>query len=238
MTAQPRFNLSPGRVITKNYRVDRLLGSGYEGEVYLVTERLTGASRAAKLFYPERNLKDKAAIHYARTLEKLRDCAIVIKYHHAESIRLQGESVSVLISEYVEGQLLPEHAKQYPGSRIPTFAALHLLHTIAKGLAEIHDKNEYHGDLHPANILVRRRGIHFDVKLVDLYDRGRTTKHEIKEDVCDIIRAFYDILGGQRHYAKQPDIVKSICLGLKRTRIHERFPTAHHLYRHLETYDW
>ena len=53
MGQQAYFDLSPGRVLTRNYRVDRLLGTRWEGEVYLVNERLTVAHRAAKLFYPD-----------------------------------------------------------------------------------------------------------------------------------------------------------------------------------------
>ncbi|HCT46223.1 MAG: serine/threonine protein kinase [Phycisphaerae bacterium] len=232
------FDLVPGRVIAKNYRVEGLLGRGYEGEVYLVSERLTGARRAAKIFYPERNEKNAAATHYAQKLERLRDCSMVIQYHHAEQIQLQGEPVSVLISEFVEGQLLPGLLSGYRARRMPVHEALCLLRTIAAGLAEIHEKREYHGDLHAQNVLVRRRGVHFDVKLVDMYDRGRANRFHIQQDVCDVVRILYDLVGGKAYYASQPPVIKQICLGLKCTLITQRYPTAWHLCRHLDTFQW
>ncbi len=238
MKAQPYFGLTPGRVITRNYRVDRLLGMGWEGEVYLVNERLTGAHRAAKLFYPHRNEKDRSVTHYARKLERLKDCDILIQYHHSEQIRLKGDPVTVLISEFVEGDLLSDLVDAQRGKRMPLFEALHLTRTIAEGLSQIHERKEYHGDLHAGNILVKRRGIHFDVKLVDMYDWGRATRSHINEDVCDVIRILYDMLGGQKHYKSQPDVVKHICSGLKKSLISERFPTAWHLCRHLDTLEW
>jgi serine/threonine protein kinase len=233
-----KFGITPGRVLAGKYRVDRFIGSGWEGEVYLVTERLTGAPRAAKLFFPERNAKDKAAVYYARKLERLRDCPIVIQYHHAESVRLQGRPVTVLISEFVEGRLLPDYVANAPGARLPVFEALHLLYAISSGLALMHERKEYHGDLHAGNVLVRRRGIHFEIKLVDLYDRGKVAGWNIREDVVDLVRIFYDAIGGKDAYADQPPIVKSICCGLKRSLIHQRFPTAWHLCRHLDTVEW
>ena len=53
------FSLQPGRQIGGKYIVDVKLGSGWEGEVYKVVESRTGINRAAKLFYPKRNVRDQ-----------------------------------------------------------------------------------------------------------------------------------------------------------------------------------
>ncbi|MEX0876671.1 MAG: protein kinase [Phycisphaerales bacterium] len=238
MNTPSRFGITPGRVLAREYRVDRMLGAGYEGEVYLVTERLTGASRAAKLFFPERNERDKAAMHYARKLEGLRDCDIVIQYHHTQKLRLRGCDVTMLVSEFVEGVILDDLVNAYPGARMQPFEAMCVLRSIAAGLAPVHERREYHGDIHSGNILVRRRGVHYDVKLVDMYDHGRATKAHIVDDMCNVIRVFYDLLGGQKFYAKHPQVAKSICCGLKRTLIEQRYPTAWHLCRYLDSVQW
>ena len=47
-----RFDLQAGRVIGGKYEVIAHIGHGWEGEVYRVVERATGAIRAAKLFLP------------------------------------------------------------------------------------------------------------------------------------------------------------------------------------------
>ncbi|MCA9296441.1 MAG: protein kinase [Phycisphaerales bacterium] len=238
MTTITSFNLKPGRMLARNYRVEGLLGAGWQGEVYLFTEAMTGVRRAAKMFFPHRNENDCAVRFYARKLEKLRHCALVIQYVHTEVVRLSGHEVTVLISEYAEGTLLSKFIEQQPGKRMPVFEALSLLRTLAFGLAEVHACREYHGDLHVGNILVGRRGIHWDVRVVDVYDHGRPSLANIRNDVCDLIRCFYDMLGGARVYAKLPVEVRSICCGLKRSLIEKRFPSAAELCHHLDTFEW
>ncbi len=232
------FDLQPGRIIGGKYIVDVKLGGGWEGEVYKVVESRTGICRAAKLFFPHRNVRDRAVNFYARKLERLRRCPIVIRYHHSETVRTRGTPLTCLISEYVEGELLGDFMARQPGKRLPPFEALHLTYALARGLEEIHKLREYHGDLHESNVLVRRQGISFDVKLVDFYHWGRSTAAHIRDDVVDLVRLLYDISGGRRRYASQPVVIKAICRGLRRDLIGRSFPTARHLREVLETFPW
>ena len=232
------FALAPGRAIGGKYVVQSLLGSGWEGEVYRVIEQRSRATRAAKLFFPHRNERDRALDFYARKLEQLRDCPLVIKYLHTESIRFRRAPVTVLISEYVEGELLHNLIKNSRGKRLPQFEALRILYAIVSGLEQIHAKRDYHGDLHDRNVLVRRRGVHFDVKVVDLFNLGRPTALNIREDVVDCVRLLYDMLGGQKRYAEHPPEIKHIICGLKRSMIMKRFPTARQLREHLDRFEW
>jgi serine/threonine protein kinase len=147
------FELSPGRVIARKYEVISLLGSGWEGEVYKIREKNTGIARAAKLFFPQRNIRNKTSNFYARKLHKLRHCPIVIQYYTEETIRFRGSLITVLVSEYVEGILLSEFLKRQPGKRISPFQAAHLLHSLVVGIEAIHRLREYHGDLHSENII-------------------------------------------------------------------------------------
>nr|MBC8329193.1 protein kinase [Planctomycetota bacterium] len=198
------FELAPGRMIGGKYTVESRLGGGWEGEVYKVVERRTGASRAAKLFFPQRNQGDRALRYYARKLEKLRSCPLIITYHHSETLRWRGLLISVLISEYVEGQILEDFLARQPRKRLPVFEAMHLLHGLAAGVEMIHELREYHGDLHSRNVMVSRRGIGFDLKLVDLFDQGKAGRFNIREDVVDLVRVFRECLGGAPAYAKLP----------------------------------
>ena len=72
------FELAPGRTLARKYEIVSKLGGGWEGEVYRIREKNTGIGRAAKLFYPERNVRNKAAMAYARKLHSLRNCPLVI----------------------------------------------------------------------------------------------------------------------------------------------------------------
>ncbi|MHC4992443.1 MAG: protein kinase domain-containing protein [Planctomycetota bacterium] len=232
------FGFQRGRLLAGKYQVQDHLGAGSEGEVYRVTETRTGIERAAKLFFPDRNRRDRAARFYATKLERLRDCSIVIQYHHAESVRHRGVPVTCLISDLVEGELLSSFVARQPGGRLAPFEALHLLRALAEGLEQIHMLRDYHGDIHEHNVLVARRGIHFSVKLVDLHHHGRPSAYHIREDVIQLIRMLYTMVGGRARYASQPKQVKAICCGLRSDLIAQRYPTAGHLRRHLDTFAW
>lgn len=232
------FNLEPGRSIARKYRVMSLLGAGWEGEVYKVCEVKTGIERAAKIFFPQRNLREKAAKTYAQKLHKLRQCSLLIQYHTQEEMIYRKTPVTVLISEYVEGVLLSEFLKNFPGKRLDPYKALHLLYALARGIEEIHLMNEYHGDLHTDNIIVNKFGLKFDLKLLDLYHLGASRKECFKEDLVGLIQVFHEVLGGKAHYNRQSQTIKNICSGLKRSLILKKFRNVSQLREHLETLEW
>lgn len=232
------FSFMPGRILAGKYQVVRKLGEGWESEVYLVKERRTGIDRTAKVFFPQRNLNGTTVNRSARKLHKLRNCSAVIHYHTEETITFKREPVNFLISEYVEGEPLKDFLARQRGKRLHVFQALHLLHALAVGIEEIHNLREYHGDLHHENILVRRVGLGFDLKLLDLFHWNAPKKENIEDDVCDMIKIFYDALGGQKFYSKQPPEVKAICCGLKKSLILKKFRTAGQLRKYLEHMRW
>jgi serine/threonine protein kinase len=233
------FDFQAGRILAGKYAIESRLGAGYEGEVYKVEELRTGIPRAAKLFFPHRNPRDRAVKFYARKLDRLRRCPIVIQYYNSETIQHKRQQVTCLISEFVEGELLDDFIVRQQGQRLKAFEALHLVYALACGLEQFHSAREYHGDIHPWNILVKRRGIFFDLKLVDLYQQeGLLKAQSIREDVISIAHLLYDSVGGPEHYWKQPAAVRNICRGLRRDLIMARFPTARHLREHLESFLW
>lgn len=232
------FNFFPGRLLLNKYEVVSRLGAGWEGEVFKVRERATGIERAAKFFFPQRNVKDKASSFYAKKLHKLRHCPILIQYHTQESIKYRGVTVTFLVSDFVEGELLSDFLKRQPGRRLNAFEGIHLLHSLAAGMECVHQIGDYHGDLHSDNIIVNRYGIGFDVKLLDVFHWGAPKAANIHHDVCELVRIFYDALGGSKHYARQPQVVKNICCGLKRTLILRKFRSAGQLREYLETMEW
>jgi serine/threonine protein kinase len=232
------FDLQPGRKLARKFSVGDLLGTGWEGEVYHVTEIATGIERAAKIFFPKRNPHNRAIKFYARKLDKLRTCSIIIQYHTQESFRYAGETIPFLVSEYVEGEILSEMLARQRGQRLHAFEALHLLYVLTKGVEEIHRLGEYHGDLHSDNIIVNRVGIGFRVKVVDMYHWGRPTPAHFHDDLMFLVRILYDAVGGSARYAKQPREIKEICCGLKRSLILERYRSVRALREHLETMGW
>jgi serine/threonine protein kinase len=232
------FDFQPGRIIAKKYVIDRLLGSGWESEVYLTHEISTGIEHTAKFFFPQRNLKDKTLKFYARKLHTLRKCPIVIQYSTQETIVFKRTPISFLVSEYVEGELLEDYLKRQSGKRLHPFQALHLLHALAKGMQCIHAIGEYHGDLHTGNVIVQNVGLNYNLKLIDMFHWNDSKGANIKSDVMDLIRIFYDALGGQKHYAKHPQAIKDICCGLKQSIALKKFNSAGKLCQYIENMQW
>jgi tRNA A-37 threonylcarbamoyl transferase component Bud32 len=233
-----RFDFPSGRTVAGKYVIERPLGSGWEGEVYVITEKLTGIRRAAKFYYPHRDPMGKSAIAYARKLDALRHCPILMQYHHQEIASVRRKKVTVVISELVEGEKLSEFLARQPRGRLSTFEALHVLYALARGIAPIHARGEYHGDIHDDNIMIRRQGINFDIKLLDFFDLGKPTRSKIHKDVLNLIEVFHIIVGGRDSYARQPKVVKDIIRGLKDSLILQRFQSAGDIQRHLENLVW
>ncbi len=232
------FNLTPGRILGGKYEVLSKLGGGWEGEVYKVSELSTGIERAAKMFFPHRNPGNKAARLYAQKLHKLRSCSILIQYHTREILQFRKIPITVLISEYVEGELLSEFLKKMPGKRLDPYMATHLLYAMALGIEEIHLLNEYHGDLHTDNIIVNKFGLGFELKLLDLYNWKAPKLENMRDDICSMIQIYHECLGGAKRYSKLPPIVKHICSGLKRSLILDKFRGVSQLREHLEFMEW
>ncbi len=232
------FDFPAGMEVSSKYRVVKKLGWGWEGEVYQIRETLTGIERAAKFFYPHRNIGNKSARLYAQKLHKLRSCKILIQYLTQGKILFKGVPITYLVSEYVNGIPLDDFINRQKGKKLSPFQALHLLHSLAKGLDEIHNMNEYHGDLHGGNIIIQRYGLGFDLKILDLYFWEDGRKANQIEDLVKLITVFHETLGGSKYYSLHPKEVKGIILGLKRSLIQSKFKTLGQLKTHIENLTW
>ena len=239
MTADdPAIQLQVGRKLGSRYRVESLIGQGSEGAVYSVVDITTGIRRAAKIFGRQADRRGRLTTRHAQKLNRLRYCDIVLQYLHSESVRVKGQTLIALVSELCEGVQLERFIAQQPGKRMSTFMALNLLQTLVEGLEEVHLAGEYHADVHSQNIMVQPRGVGFEVKLIDFYEWGKTTKGKQQQDILDAVRVFYEMLGGRRVYRRLPDEVKYIMAGLQTHHILKRFPTMSDLSVYLGTFEW
>lgn len=232
------FDLPPGRRIGKHYEVVERLGEGTEGEVYRVVERETGIQRAVKLYHPQPRSRRDLGVWHARKLHQLRGCVIVLQYSHTEVVSIGRKPIRCLVSELLDGFVLETWIQAQRGGRLPAYLALNTLHQLARGLEEVHGMNEYHGDVHSRNIIVRPRGVHLNLKLVDFYDWGRSARRKQEQDVVDAVRVFHEALGGASAYRHLRPEMKQICLGLKPSLILRRYPTMSALRLHLESFEW
>ncbi len=232
------FDFASGTQITNQFTIIRKLGGGWEGEVYLVEESETKIHRAVKFFYPHRNVKNRAIKHYAKKLHDLRSCPVLIQYMSQDFFYHNDLPVSYLISEYVEGLRLDRFLDQCRSKRLNSFEALHLLHALVIGLEPIHRLKEYHGDLHTENIIVYNYGLHFELKLLDMFHWGSATKAHYMDDLHNAIKVFHETLGGSKTYKGLPKEIKEICCGLRKDLIVKKFRSISGLRQHLEAFSW
>lgn len=232
------YNLRSGLTMGRNYFIVEFLGSGWEGEVYKVEERRTGIIRAAKIFFKSRKPGKSQLKQYAQKLYRLRKCQVITQYIHRDIARIGKEQADILVSDFVDGEILSKFLAHQPHKRLNFFEAFHLLYALAAGVEQIHFLGEYHGDIHSDNIMVKRKGLGFEVYLVDFFDLGRSSKEKIQYDVYDLISILYELIGGEKGYARANKQIRQIILGRKHNLIRRKFKNAGQLRLALENLQW
>jgi serine/threonine-protein kinase len=145
------------------YEVERLLGRGGMGAVYLVRQRATRRKLALKVDLPEA-ASERAAqlfLREASVLSRLRHDRIV-RFHE---MGLTG-GVFHFVMEYVDAVPIREVLENRDeAGRVRTCCAI--TSQVLEGLAHAHAGSFVHRDVKPGNILVARRGDAVEAKLSD-----------------------------------------------------------------------
>src|SRR5262249_11434773 len=153
--------LEPGTVLQKRYRIQRLLGGGGMGMVYLAQDqRLSNRPCAIKemvdhFIDPQQRLE--ANEYFAReadTLAQLKHSAIP-----AISDRFDQLNRHYLVMEYVEGCNLEEELAQR-GSPLPQSLVVSVARQLCDVLAYLHglQPSIIYRDLKPSNVMLSRNG--------------------------------------------------------------------------------
>lgn len=143
-----------------NYIIERQLGSGGMGNVYLGRDETTGAFAAVKELPASLAREDGFVARFHREIEVLRTL------NHPQIVRLYGSGADrdthFYAMEYVEGETLTQRLKRE--KRIPWREVLSLGILICGALKAAHDAGIIHRDLKPSNLLLTPDG---KVKLTD-----------------------------------------------------------------------
>src|SRR5215813_1727517 len=140
------------------YQIERMLGPGGMGEVYLAKDRM-GRKVALKLL-ERRGEQNQSAIarfqQEARTLLALNHPNIVTLYDIGEV-----DSVYYIASELVEGKTLRQ---QLETDQLKLREVLEIAIQIATAMAAAHERGIVHRDIKPENVMIRSDGY---VKVLD-----------------------------------------------------------------------
>ncbi len=155
-------SLEPGQILAQRYRVQRLLGKGGMGAVYLADDEVLGELVALKVISSAWAADEQAMVARFR-----REAAAARKVSSPCVIRIHdlGEArpgLLYLSMEYFAGRTLAEVIAQR--GLVPIDDARDILKQICTGLEAAHQAGVIHRDLKPSNILVGERGA---VKIID-----------------------------------------------------------------------
>jgi serine/threonine-protein kinase len=142
------------------YRVERLLGAGGMGEVYLAEDTRLNRPVALKLLHTQLT-DDDARIHRllkeAQTASALNHPNIVTVY----GVEQSDDRLQLMATEYVEGRTLRRRMSE---GRMSVAEAVAIAVQVGRALVAAHEAGVIHHDIKPENIMVRPDGI---VKVLD-----------------------------------------------------------------------
>jgi TolB-like protein/Tfp pilus assembly protein PilF/predicted Ser/Thr protein kinase len=161
LLAARRSRLAEGALVDR-YRVERLLGEGGMGEVYLAEDVRLRRPVALKLLTAQLT----AGADGVRRFEREARAASALNHPNIVTIYEVGQAgpLHFIAAEFVDGETLREHTA---GARMPLDEALDVGAQIASALHAAHEAGIVHRDLKPENVILRRRD-----RLVKLLDFG------------------------------------------------------------------
>lgn len=130
-----------------NFDLERRLGSGYFGEVWLATDIGLNAVRAVKLIPPDKVPDPKNFFREAQLLKAAEHPNIV----RVESTGIMPDGRVFVAMEYLSKGSLEDEAK---GAYVHLSRAKRIMIDVLRGLGHAHGEGIVHRDIKPANILV------------------------------------------------------------------------------------
>ncbi|MEO5923686.1 MAG: serine/threonine-protein kinase [Bryobacteraceae bacterium] len=155
-----------------SYHLEKLLGKGGMGEVWLGRHRMLARPAAVKLVRPELVNNAKGGPSEALTLRRFeREAQATAAMRSPHTVNLYDFGVTAdgtffYVMELLDGLNADALVKQY--GPLPPERAVHILRQICHSLAEAHEAGLVHRDVKPANVFVCRYGREVDfIKVLD-----------------------------------------------------------------------
>lgn len=152
-----------GHVIDGRFRVERKLGAGGMGVVYLARQVNVDREVAIKLLRPERADDDRAIDQF------LNETAAVSRLTSPHTVTLYDAGRTADGDPYIAMEYLPGPTlRQRMAEPMETDEVVRILDGISLSLAEAHERGIVHRDLKPSNVLLARTpGHRAQVKVLD-----------------------------------------------------------------------
>ncbi len=156
--------LSPGVIIAETYEIERQLGRGGMGEVWLARHRrLAGKQVAVKVLHVDRALPQEALGRFKREAE------IAARLEHPNIVQVLDFNTlptgqPYLVMEFLKGQSLAQRAR---GKTLDLEQVSGIMRQVGAALQAAHRNGVVHRDLKPENIFVTPTAVGDQVKVLD-----------------------------------------------------------------------
>ena len=157
-----------GEVLDEKYQIEKELGKGGMGSVYLATHLGTGRPVAVKVITPQFMMNDEFVERFRR------EAKAAGRLHHPNVVNVtdfgfahvDGERIAYLVMEYLDGCALAEVLAEE--SQLPIDWVVDIIEQTSSAIEEAHQQGIIHRDLKPDNIWLEpnRRG-GYTVKVLD-----------------------------------------------------------------------
>ncbi len=156
--------LAPGLVIAETYEIERQLGRGGMGEVWLAKHRrLAGKQVAVKVLHVDRQLPQEALARFKREAE------IAARLEHPNIVQVLDFNTlptgqPYLVMEFLKGQSLALRAR---GKSLELAQVSGIMRQVGAALQAAHRAGVVHRDLKPENIFIIPTAVGDQVKVLD-----------------------------------------------------------------------
>ncbi|HYU23787.1 MAG TPA: serine/threonine-protein kinase, partial [Thermoanaerobaculia bacterium] len=180
-----------------HYRVERLIGAGGMGEVYLA-EDVTLHRKAALKLLPVRFTQDEERVRRfkreARAASALNHPNIITIYEIGEA-----DGVHFMATEFIEGENLRQRVTR---GAMPLGEVVDAGIAVAGALAAAHDAGIIHRDIKPENIMVRPDGY---VKVLDFGLAKLMDEASLKDSTTGGVMGTLLYISPEQARGQQPD---------------------------------
>ncbi len=170
----------PGRLIARNFRIEKLIGQGAMGNVYRAEQLSLGKRVAVKVLHAHLMGDDKLVGRFKREAKS------ASRLNHPNSIQIidsgqDADGTLYIAMELLAGRDLAQVIRdEFP---LPLPRVVRIMTQVMAALDEAHAQGVIHRDLKPSNImLIERRGEKDFVKVCDFGIAKATTNDDKDED--------------------------------------------------------
>ncbi len=143
-----------GRLLGGTYGIERPLGQGGFGTVYVARHARTGKRYAVKVLRADRvGVSEQVMVRFRREAETLAALGHpgIVSIHDFAST---DDGVEYLVMDLLEGEDLAQRLERV--GRLPFDEAMALMKQLASALGAAHEQNIMHRDLKPANVFLKK----------------------------------------------------------------------------------